>query len=212
MTSVDDVVREVSKSFISKGFQSDLEKSSKSLGLVGEVEGTFCLAAGSHPDLPDMFIKVVRGSDPYYRLVRDIFEGHLRNDHLPRVFSVSEIGDTDTYVVVVEKLVPLDKVLDQKLSSEGHYLMELLDATSCYMRGDDMDLVYKDLAERLGAGLWECVNIIRDYIERFDYLPDIHAANVGFRGNTFVLLDPMWTPEIPRREEINYEETNVVPF
>lgn len=201
--SILDVVSKLSNSVLTSEVGVNLSTNTEKFGLKSydEIGGSFCLAAGTHDDLPSMFIKVVTDDDPYLLFAQSCLSGDLTGPWFPKVYNVSQVGDTDKWVVVVEKLEVLNLIEYScpRRATTGFSIINDLDKCSDYVRG-----IYdaEDIAGVLGKlpdGSLDMLEQLRVLCGRAGSVPDFHSGNIGYRGDQLVWIDPIWNPKTKER-------------
>lgn len=166
----------------------DREAHNSVLGLITtSAMGNSCLTAGIHPDMPDVFIKVVTLDDPVLLYLEAIQDGVLTGSLFPKVHSITRV--IDCYIILMEKLeVETELVTDD---SEEHAIFEN-EFTWAMADPPTFDKIEK-YRDQFYVNIGELKNFL-DWIENERLSLDLHRYNFGLRPNTkeVVIFDPLW--------------------
>lgn len=104
---------------------------------------------------------------------------HQGNPHLPKIKGIIKIND-DTYAVRMERLTPIPRNAEP--------------AMTLIRKIADID-TYGDLSDEDAAWVEKTLPGVAAFFKSFplsDYEYDLHSQNLMMRGNTVVIVDPIY--------------------
>lgn len=157
------------------------------LGLVTvSTEGNSCLTAGIHPDLPNIFIKVVTYDDPSLTYAQAILNGELEGPLFPEIQSITFVGEQA--IILMERLDIEEEYFD--FSTEN--------ALDQLTKHPDIQSAEDELKARLSQYEIEVdiegVNDLGHWLLNHGLVADMHQDNYGLRKGTrtLVVFDPAY--------------------
>lgn len=196
MNSLSDVVSDIITSLQGCSVSESFRENTTSLDLTPPDQGgSYCLAAGTHRAFPHVFFKVVQEKDSYLDFAKALLAGDMHGPCFPKVYSITQVGDTDKYVVAIER-VDREDLFDRRevrfLGTEGETSL-----TFC-------DLIYEaEYALKHGPSSvrWlmpeelDMVEQVKWLIDKTGAKPDFHDGNFGLKDGLLVCIDPIYNPK-----------------
>lgn len=171
------VIEQLSKSLSSTdSIPKDREGANKLLGLETTSDrGSFCVTAGVHPDLPNLFIKVVPNNEATLPFVYAIQNGELSGKIYPKIESIIKLDHVT--IIIMERVKVLTYAESDAMNNDEHWYIE-------HLKPKPPDLSFKVDHDEL-------VNL-HEWINKNGYRKDLNTGNYGFRTNgELVIFDPI---------------------
>lgn len=196
MNNLSDVVSAMVTSLQGCSVTSSFRENTTSLDLTPPDQGgSYCLAAGTHRAFPHVFFKVVQEKDSYLDFAKALLAGDMGGPCFPKVYSITQVGDTDKYVVAIER-VDRENLFDRReyrfLGTEreirltfcdlvigAEYVLKAGPSSNRWLMPEELDMVeqVKWLIDKTGAR------------------QDFHEGNFGLKDGLLVCIDPIYNPE-----------------
>ena len=171
-TVVQSIVNSISSGAMEKSLHNR-ELCNKSIGLNTTTgEGNCCVTVGVHPDIPDVFIKVVTNDDPCIQYMQAILDGELSGKLFIKVHNLIKI---DKHTLILMERLDTDEV-GYQVAKDIEYNEDVSAHGICQK---ELQAFHDWFDSKLRAN-W-----------RIDI--DIHSSNVGKRKDgSYVLFDPVF--------------------
>lgn len=196
MNNLSDVVSAMVTSLQGCSVSESFRENTTSLDLTPPDQGgSYCLAAGTHRAFPHVFFKVVQEKDSYLDFVKALLAGDMGGPCFPKVYSITQVGGTDKYVVAIER-VDREDLFDRRITRS----LGTEDETSVTFCGLIYEAEYA-LKRGLSGARWlmpeelDMVEQVKWLIDKTGAKQDFHEGNFGLKDGLLVCIDPIYNPK-----------------